>query len=83
MSMRCKSFSLVFAPLRCLGRCRCCHGDESCPSTLALPRSIPPCLSSFSIDDTVLPSVWNAAYQQTIVASQARNPNGCRPPATW
>lgn len=28
-------------------------------------------------------SSWEDVYTKTIVASGARNPNGCRPPATW
>lgn len=30
------------------------------------------------LDGGILPSTWDLAYKQTIVASGARNPNGCR-----
>ncbi|PRW34035.1 kinetoplast DNA-associated [Chlorella sorokiniana] len=32
---------------------------------------------------TAGPSAWTVAYDKTIFASGARNPNGCRPPMTW
>ncbi|KAL4421770.1 hypothetical protein ABPG77_009753 [Micractinium sp. CCAP 211/92] len=48
---------------------------------LAASRS--PNLLLFSVDDNVLDSSWKAAYEDTIVAAGARNPNGCRIPITW
>lgn len=35
------------------------------------------------MDDNVLDSSWKAAYEDTIVAADARNPDGCRIPITW
>lgn len=43
----------------------------------------PPNLLLFSVDDNVLDSSWKAAYEDTIVAADARNPDGCRIPITW
>ncbi|KAI3438690.1 hypothetical protein D9Q98_001110 [Chlorella vulgaris] len=37
----------------------------------------------FSVDDHIVPEAWQAANNDTIVASQAVNPNGCLPPITW
>ncbi|KAL4431468.1 hypothetical protein ABPG75_006724 [Micractinium tetrahymenae] len=43
----------------------------------------PPNLLLFSVDDNVMDSSWKAAYEDMVVASGARNPNGCRIPITW
>lgn len=36
-----------------------------------------------SLDGGILPSTWDVAYEQTIVQSGARNPNGCRASRGW
>lgn len=51
--------------------------------SLELDASTPPNLLLFSVDDNVLDSSWKVAYEDTIAAAGARNPNGCRMPITW
>lgn len=43
----------------------------------------PPNVILVGLDGGILPSTWQLAYDETIVASGARNPNGCRIPMTW
>lgn len=43
----------------------------------------PPNFILFSQDDALTEDTWEVAYDQTILPSGARNPNGCRPPMTW
>lgn len=37
----------------------------------------------FSIDDEIDGAAWRTAYEDTISASNLRNPNGCKIPLTW
>lgn len=48
---------------------------------LTLPSA--PLSRSLSVDDGLVDSALNAAYEDTVVASGMVNPNGCRPPVTW
>lgn len=45
--------------------------------------SAAPNLIMLSVDDGVTSSALSTAYTDTVVAADARNPNGCRPPITW
>jgi hypothetical protein len=66
----------VRLPCCCRESCGCDALRHSC--TVALPP-----LRSFAHDDRLLEDTWGVAYNDVILGSGVRNPNGCRPPITW